>query len=752
MTKIPSYMELEAQVSVCAAEGDGESKPDNFSLAVYTGVPVKLPNFFVPVIINIKGFKFAKKVTPVVMDHDTSRRFGHTLEQGKDGNITAKITRSSVRQEAVEAAQDIQNGFPMQVSIGADITKAQEVAEGETVTVNGQEWEGPLLVAQKSVGREITLTTLGADGNTSVRIAASNSMGAYTMKFEQWVAATTGLVFDDLSDKQKVDLQAKYDAGVKAKSEPPPTTSKPSPPPPPLPGKAPSTEDRVKASNAKIAANEVRVEAIQIVVGENNDIELNTEYLKAEGVTVTTVRGLSAHAIEENWTPDKFELMLSRAKKPEVGHIGIHSKNSELDGQVVEAALLRQLGVPGEGEMKAQMGDRLVKYSDIPIAASLGGMKPKFGIEAWYNDQTLEASDDRKYRGLSLHMLLDNTIRAHRGYTYSGNRKSDDFLKAAFESDQVIKAASGFSTVSVSNILENVANKITMWMFQSQNTVWRFFCSIRSLNDFKVHSMYRMEGTGRYKKVGSSGELRHGSLSDAKFTLQADTYGEILSLNRQQMRNDDMDAFSQIFRVLGRDGAIAPESAFFALLLSNPGSFFASGNNNLNSGASSDLGIGGLTIMEQSAADLVDSNGNPILSPLDRILVGTQDAVLAGKLFDGANLIAVDMSATADVQLPSNNEHVGKYQPFKSPYLNNTSVLDHQDGSAITGQDSDQWYGSGDPNTLPAFNIGFLDGNQTPVMQSADSDFSHLGMQFRSYHDWGIGDADTNGMIKMAGT
>lgn len=569
------------------------------------------------------------------------------------------------------------------------------------------------------------------------------------MEFEKWVEAKTGLVFDDLTDEQKTALQAKYDEEVKAKkTTPPPLPSKNDP----EPGNDPSPEERVKASNAAIAANEERIEAIQIVATDNKSVELSADALKAEGVTAKTVRGLSAHAIKENWSADKFELVLARAKKPEVGHIGIHSKDSELDGQAVEAALLRQLGVPSSGEMKAHVGERTVKYSDIAAAASMGGMKPEFGIEQWYNEQILEASDDRKYRGMSLHMLMDQTIRAHKGYTYSGNRKSDDFLRAAFESDRELKAASGFSTVSVSNILENVANKITLWMFQSQNTVWRFFCTIRSLNDFKTHSLYRMEGTGRYKKVGSSGELRHGSLSDAKFTLQADTFGEILSLNRQQMRNDDLDAFNQIFRVLGRDAAIAIESAFFVLLLSNPSSFFAAGNNNLQSGAASDLGLGGLTLMEQTAADLVDTNGNPILSPLDRILVGTQDAVLAGKLFDGVNIIAVDMSNAADSQLPANNEHVGKYQPFKSPYINNTSVLDHQDGSAITGQDSNQWYGSGDPNVLPAWNIGFLDGNQSPALQSADSDFSTLGMQFRSYHDWGIGAGDTNGMIKMAGT
>ena len=97
------------------------------------------------------------------------------------------------------------------------------------------------------------------------------------------------------------------------------------------------------------------------------------------------------------------------------------------------------------------------------------------------------------------------------------------------------------------------------------------------------------------------------------------------------------------------------------------------------------------------------------------------------------------------------NVHAGLYRPYTSPYINNTSVDNHQDGSAITGQDANQWYMGCNPNTLAAWNAGFLDGKQTPTIQTFDVDPSRLGMQTRAYLDFAVNEGDEKGMVKMAG-
>jgi hypothetical protein len=255
---------------------------------------------------------------------------------------------------------------------------------------------------------------------------------------------------------------------------------------------------------------------------------------------------------------------------------------------------------------------------------------------------------------------------------------------------------------------------------------------------------------GKYAKVGASGELKHGEFSDEKLTLSGDTYGMILGLTRKDMINDDLNAFEQIPSALGRLGALAIEAAVFAMILGNAGSFFSSGNNNL---IDPDLDIDGLTAAALAFRNRVDAFGRPIMVRPDRILVGSQDEVLAGELFKeaAATWVDDDASSTGGTRKVPGNPHVGKYRPIVSPYLNNTDIL-QMDGTAFTGQDSNQWYMLCNPSTLAAFLIGFLNGKRTPVIESADSDFDHLGMKWRSYHDWGVGQGDTEGAVKSEGT
>src|SRR5690606_35479345 len=98
----------------------------------------------------------------------------------------------------------------------------------------------------------------------------------------------------------------------------------------------------------------------------------------------------------------------------------------------------------------------------------------------------------------------------------------------------------GFSTLAISNILENVAHKALIAAYEAQEVVWPTICAVRNLSDFKVHSRYRLDASGSFKKVGPTGELQHVSLTDAKYTLQADTEGAIIALTRQDMINDDL--------------------------------------------------------------------------------------------------------------------------------------------------------------------------------------------------------------------
>jgi hypothetical protein len=740
----PAEITLDCSLDLASAAKEGDLP--KFSIVANTGRPMQVSRWGDPVIIDLSGVAFRNKM-PVILDHDINRRFGHTTGvMVDDSKITATGLVSSTLNVAQAALADIRNGFPFQTSVGAKIEKAEYIEENATAEVNGREHKGPLVVARKTRLKEISVTVLGADDKTSIRISSSQ-VRAVSMDFNQWIESL-GLDVEALTDEQRAKLEAEYNklqAAAPVPVPPPRDGNKTTADDPPL-----ATPDRLQASRDLEAAEIERQEAIKAVFRNPDYTGIETVSPAGDGKEIK-LPSFKARAIREpDWTADRVELCLLRASRPVPASApAAQSHTRDMDSQALTCALLKQVGCPWNAEMQVRSGSRDIGLSDLRGQCSLGSLNPKYGVEAWYNEKILEASDRPQYRNLSLHQLLDLGIVLTSGSPYTGNRRSDDFLKAACRADRELRAAAGgFSTLSVSNILENLANKIALWSYQQQSTVWRFFCAVRTLNDFKSHATYRLDHTGRYRQIGPDGELRHGELADAKFTLQADTYGMLIALTRQQMKNDDLGAFNQIPSGMGRMAAVGIESSFFVLLLSNPSSFFHADNSNLESGAGSDLGIDGLSASQQAFRDFVDANGNPILVTPDRILVGTQDEILAGRLFESTNVV---IAGSTDAETPASQPHAGKFRPYVSSYLNNTSVLDHQDGSAITGQDSNQWYMSGNPNILPAWQMGFVDGRQVPVLESSDTDFATLGMRFRSYLDWGVGAADTSGMVKNAG-
>jgi hypothetical protein len=63
-------------------------------------------------------------------------------------------------------------GFPWQLSIGANPTRTRFVPSGETVRVNGRSIEGPVTVAEETELGEISFVAVGADPETSVDVIA----------------------------------------------------------------------------------------------------------------------------------------------------------------------------------------------------------------------------------------------------------------------------------------------------------------------------------------------------------------------------------------------------------------------------------------------------------------------------------------------------------------------------------------------------------------------------------------------------
>ena len=102
----------------------------------------------------------------------------------------------------------------------------------------------------------------------------------------------------------------------------------------------------------------------------------------------------------------------------------------------------------------------------------------------------------------------------------------------------------------------------------------------------------------------------------------------------------------------------------------------------------------------------------------------------------------VNEAATAGSPAPDLNPHAGKYEVVMSQFLQNAN---------ITGYSTTAWYLFADPGLLPAFCITYLNGQQSPQIESAEVDFNKLGMSWRCVYDFGIDQVDYRGAVMSDG-
>ena len=407
---------------------------------------------------------------------------------------------------------------------------------------------------------------------------------------------------------------------------------------------------------------------------------------------------LEARAIRDGWDAQKTELEVLRTTRPAAP--AVHTPDNSVNGQILEAACL--------------------------LTAKAAN------VEEAYDEQTLDLASRRFRGGIGLQELLLEAAWAN-GYTGRNFRDSRAVLRFAFA--RGIEA--GFSTIDIGGLLSNVANKFLLEGFFSVERTWRNICAVRNVSDFKTVTSYRLIGKDQYELVAPGGELKHGTLGNEQYTNKADTYGLVLSIDRRNIINDDLGAITTVPRKLGRGSGLKINDVFWTSFLANS-AFFTTGNKNYLTGTDTVLSIDGLTKAEVAFMDQTDSDGKPVGIMPAIALVPTALSAIGSQLYKSLEL----RDTTANAKFPIANPHQGKFRVEVSRYLSN---------SQYTGNSATAWYLLAEPTDLPLIEVAFLNGQESPTIETADADFHQLGVQMRGYHDFGVALQDSRSAVKCKG-
>lgn len=688
-----------------------EGKPGLFSMVAYSGGLLPVKGYKFPVILDLNGVEFRRNVL-ANLDHDRTQRVGQVTEHINNGKT---IVLSGVLSAATDACEEViassKKGFEWEASIEAMPTKQPEfIAAGSTVQVNGATFEGPVFVARESTLFGVAFLGQGADERTVVSIAASaveSFLEGNDMSFEEWTMSQ-GFDASVLSDQQKSLLMKMYEVEA-----------------------APATTTTVEVEKETEMIASFDIDALKaIYASHESDIEgaifasagtVPTEELsKLKADAYARAHAIKQKAITSKMTGDQFRLQtvqaaadlklgLIRAERPKGP--AIHSSSRDISSPVIEAAFSRFRGN--------------LKESD-------------------YDDKTLESSHKSFKNGIGLQQLVIMAAAANGMHFHPGEGITQGNIRDALQHAFMPVKATQFSTINVPGILSNVANKEILEGYQEEDQTWREISAVKSVSDFKQVTSYRMLDNMVFEKLGPAGEIRHGLVSEETYTRQADTYAKMAAVTRKDIINDDLGAFDDMRNRIGRGGAQQLNRVFWTAFMNNA-SFFTAGRGNFISGATTTLltdGVGlqlALTAFRKLKSPVTDGakrvSANTIGGRPEILLVPPELEHVSDKLYVGTNL-SIGSAAGEE------NTHRNKYRPVVCPWLSDTD---------FAGNSTTAWHLLRNPRTMPAVVVSFLNGNETPTVESAEADFNTLGVQFRGYFDFGCDLAEYLCGIKSKG-
>lgn len=461
-------------------------------------------------------------------------------------------------------------------------------------------------------------------------------------------------------------------------------------------------ENTTIQNNISLKISNERTEKME----EKNEINaaaVAEEAVKAERKRVETIHNvckgefaeIEAKAVAEGWNKEQTcEAVLAemRNKRPSVTSTPIVAKKNEFNEESLTCAVALRAGIDKETLVK-EYGEETVEFG--------------------YKNM------DISMRDVVRESLKLNHLDAPRSI---GNGE--------------IRAA--FSTVSLPGILSNVANKSLLKAYNSIVRTAPKLCSKGNLVDFKTNYRYRLVDAGNLEQLSPNGEIPNGTLKEEGATNQLKTYGKMLKITREMIINDDLSAFTQIPTAFGAKAGKLVDQLFYERLISNPtqgdgNALFSSAHRNYLSGSTYALSADALKKGIELFMKQKDADGQPIAVEPRYLLVPPALKFKAIELLSSVSVVA---TGSTDKVIPSYNSlSASGIEVVCSPYL-----------TSETG-----WYLFGSPSEVDTFEIGYLNGRETPIVEQGEVDFNQLGLQFRVYFDIGIKEQDFRGIVYAAG-
>ena len=322
---------------------------------------------------------------------------------------------------------------------------------------------------------------------------------------------------------------------------------------------------------------------------------------------------------------------------------------------------------------------------------------------------------DNAYNAMTLRELARASL-VDRGISVSGQNAMS-----------MVGLAFTHSSSDFGQILIDVAHKSLLKGWETAAENFDQFTSRGTLTDFRAAKRVGLGDFGYLPQVGEGEEYTYGTIGDEGASVALATYGQLFSITRQAIINDDMHLLTKIPEKMGQAARATIAKLVFALLSGNAKAqdgkalFDASHKNTITNAvldlANIDKGI-------QMMNGFVNARGEPLAIEPEFMLLPTSMYTRGLQLIKSASVEGADANS-------------GIINPLRD-------IVTPVKSARLQAADEKSWY----LINKEAIEVSYLDGIDTPYMEQQNG-FTVDGVSTKVRIDAGVNVIDYRGIVKV---
>jgi len=279
-------------------------------------------------------------------------------------------------------------------------------------------------------------------------------------------------------------------------------------------------------------------------------------------------------------------------------------------------------------------------------------------------------------------------------------------------------------------ILDQMITEMVLVSYRKKANTWKQWCATGSVSDFREHKRLRLGSFGTLDDYQEGGEYKNKSIPDGEIEgVSIATKGNIISITREAIINDDLGYFSRMGAMLGSAAGRTIEADVYKLLLSNPvmadkHKLFSAEHKNILTGeqaaAMSEEVLNSMDLMMGSHKDISGKEELDISPSL--LLVPNTMKMLARKWMNSTTLPGQDNSALT-------NGVAGLAEVLATAKLSGAG-----------------YYLLADATDVPTIEVNFLFGEEEPFLDN-QTGWRTDGAEMKVRLDYGVDAVDYRGAV-----